>query len=320
MLTLNCWVDCGNLDNNNRMDDVCRRGFLFPANGQGLEFQHGNIVLDESVESFMEADTPESTSGKQNHFYIFSRVAVGRPYIVDDTSASASTPPTRPTGYDSLYVSQKPLDRDQDGFISAEEYEAIAGHDGRDPNSYSHKYVVTDPSQVLPTYVVRFSADVDRDAAEEDKNDPMKVYDRYDFFDPVLYQPVSLRDKMIGSHSMGEAATRKLVNLQDAYGAAVNDSKKVDPLVVAKKQSIMGELNKIDSKVSDSERSERVFTLVCYLILIWTVHEQSQKRCPNAESVTVSKFERLKPLYVGVTAETVIRLFFSFFFILFRAF
>ena len=100
--------------------------------------------------------------------------------------------------------------------------------------------------------MVRFSADVDRSAEKEDeKDDPMKVYDRYDFFDPVLYQPVSLRDKMIGSHSMGEAATHKLVNLSDSYLAAINDSKKVDPSVVSKKQKIMNELNKIDSKLRD---------------------------------------------------------------------
>jgi len=247
MLTLDCWTDCGDLDSSNRMDDVCRRGFLFPANGLGLPFHHGNIVLDDSVESFMESDAPETTSGKQNHFYIFSRVAVGRPYIIDEKSTDLK----RPEGYDSLYISTKPLDRDQDGFISAEEYEAIAAHDGRDPSAYAHQYVVTDPSQVLPCYVVRFCADVDRSADNKEDNDPMKVYDRYDFFDPVLYQPVSLRDKMIGSHSMGEAATHKLVNLQDAYAAAVNDSKKVDPSVVAKKHEIMRELNKIDSKLRD---------------------------------------------------------------------
>ena len=44
----------------------------------------------------------------------------------------------------------------------------------------------------------------------------MKLYDRHDFFDPILYTPVSLRDKMTGSHSTGDAAQHKLIALSDA--------------------------------------------------------------------------------------------------------
>jgi hypothetical protein len=242
MLTLDCWTDCGSLDANNQMDDVCRRGFLLPASGEGMSFMHGNIKLDDSVESFMDADTPESTSGKQQHFYIFSKVAIGRPYIID-----SNTPRTKPEGYDSLYMSKKSLDRDDDGVISADEYEQAVG-DGVE--KYEHEYIVTDPSQALPQYVVRFAADLEP-PEEEDLQDPLKIYDRHDFFDPQLYRPVSLRDKMIGSHSMGEAATHKLVSLQDAYDKCIKESKKVDPLITQKKHRIMEELNKIDNKMRD---------------------------------------------------------------------
>jgi len=46
--------------------------------------------------------------------------------------------------------------------------------------------------------------------------------------------------------------------------------------------------------------------------LISTVYEQlfSRKNMRLAESATVSNFERLKPPYVGVTVDSVIRLFF----------
>jgi hypothetical protein len=70
----------------------------------------------------MDSDTPESTSGKQQHFYIFCDVGIGRPYIIDGSSQRL-----KPEGYDSLYLSKKPLDRDDDGVISAEEYEAAVG-------------------------------------------------------------------------------------------------------------------------------------------------------------------------------------------------
>ena len=102
----------------------------------------------------------------------------------------------------------------------------------------------------MPKYVVRFSADLEP-APDEDLQDPLKIYDRYDFFDPQLYRPVSLRDKMIGSHSMGEASTHKLVSLQDAYDGCVRESRKVDPLISQKKHRIEQELNKIDNKMRD---------------------------------------------------------------------
>ena len=35
-------------------------------------------------------------------------------------------------------------------------------------------------------------------------DDPLKLYDRYDFFDPILFTPVSLRDKMMGTHASGK--------------------------------------------------------------------------------------------------------------------
>ncbi len=241
MLTLPCWVDCGALNGSNQMDDVVRRGFVFPADGSGMSFHHGNIKLDDSNEQFVD-DAPESTSGKQQHFYIFNDVGIGRPYIIDDTAQRQ-----KPEGYDSLYVSNKHLDRDDDGFISAEEYEAIAAGDGN-PATYEHEYIITDPTQVLPRFVIRFCADLDS-TAEDDSLDPLKVYDRYDFFDPVLYRPVSLRDKMVGSHSMGEAANHKLVSMADAYNAAMVESKKQDPLIAQKKKQIMEELNKIDDKL-----------------------------------------------------------------------
>lgn len=244
MLTLSCWVDCGALDASNQMDDVCRRGFVFPSNGQGMSFHHGNIKLDDSTEQFVEDQYGEGASDKQRHFYIISDVAIGRPYIIDSEVGKKVIP----KGYNSLYVSKKVLDKDEDGVISAEEYEDIVGHDIKDPSAYEHEYIINDPTQVRPKYVVRFSANLEVDD-EEEVNDPLKIYDRYDFFDPELYRPVSLRDKMIGSHSMGEAANHKLVSLSDAYQAAILDSKKPDPIVAQKKREIMDHLNDIDAKM-----------------------------------------------------------------------
>jgi len=115
-----------------------------------MSFNHGIIKLDDSVETFGDGD-PENTSGKQQHFYIISDVGVGRPYIVDNDNGNSQR--TRPEGYDSLYVSKKALDGNKDGFISAEEYEAVTMQDENE--KYEHEYVVTDPTQVLPRFVIR---------------------------------------------------------------------------------------------------------------------------------------------------------------------
>jgi hypothetical protein len=57
-------------------------------------------------------------------------------------------------------------------------------------------------------------------AAAASLEDPTALYDRHDFFDPVLYQPVSLRDKMTGSHATGARAARHLTGSHAAGAAA----------------------------------------------------------------------------------------------------
>lgn len=82
-------------------------------------------------------------------------------------------------------------------------------------------------------------------------DDPMEVYDRYDFFDPVLYQPVSLRDKMTGTHSSGEASTHKLISISDAYMNAVEQSKKTDSVLTSKRENIQQLLAELDDKLRE---------------------------------------------------------------------
>lgn len=175
-------------------------------------------------------------------------VAVGRSYIQDDPQAPKVVPP----GYDSLYVSDK-IDADGDGQVTAEEYEAAATHDGRPASEYCHKYIILDPTQVQPLQVVRFTLKEDGYDGDDDgaETDPLKVYDRYDFFDPVLYQPVSLRDKMVGTHSSGEASAHKLISIQDAYVSAVDQSKHEDPVLLSKRVHIQQLLGDVDDKLRE---------------------------------------------------------------------
>jgi hypothetical protein len=170
MLSLDCWVDAGDLTDENPLMEVslattgqaaaapfltrpaatqvCRRGFIVPHDSLGLSFQHGNIVLDDSNEEFLPeagkgggsgAGPSAAGGGLQHHLYVFCTVGVGRSYVLDKRDAKA---PAIPPGYDSLYVAKGVLDRDGDGQLSAEEYEAAATHDSRDPADYRYEYVV----------------------------------------------------------------------------------------------------------------------------------------------------------------------------------
>lgn len=236
MLTLSAFVDSSSLDARNSLFEVCRRGFLFPTTGNGIVFTHGNV----------EGDVPDDGTVKD---YILCKIAVGKSYILDDPKGSRVIPP----GYDSLYVSSA-VDADGDGEVTAAEYEAAATHDGRPPSEYQHRYILLDPTQVLPVHVVRCTPkDAEEVANEVDEADadPSKVHDRFDFFDPILYRPVSLRDKMTGSHSSGEASMHKLKPIGEAYDAAIEQSKKKDPKLKNTRATILQLLTQLDDKLRE---------------------------------------------------------------------
>jgi hypothetical protein len=83
------------------------------------------------------------------------------------------------------------------------------GEEERSTGTYRHEYVLFESFQCLPLYLVQFET-----SRHSSNKEPDNVYDRCDFFDPVYYVPVSIRDKMVGSHSRGEAAQHKLISLQ----------------------------------------------------------------------------------------------------------
>lgn len=46
LLSVDCWLDITTLDEANPIQEVCRRGFKLPMDGNGLEFTTGNIAFD----------------------------------------------------------------------------------------------------------------------------------------------------------------------------------------------------------------------------------------------------------------------------------
>src|SRR3546814_8688291 len=91
--------------------------------------------------------------------------------------------------------------------------------------------------QVHPTYVLRVYLDPALQPKQPLGPGHDEAYDRYDFFDPVLYCPVSLRDRMIGSHSQGAPSSHRLIPLDEAYQNAVNEFEQSDMILDTDRKS-----------------------------------------------------------------------------------
>ena len=106
---------------------------------------------------------------------------------------------------------------------------------------YKHTYLVKDPKQVCARYVVRFKF---RDllSSSLDSNLLSKEFaelDSFEFFDPVTYKPVSIREKMTNNSS-----SKQLITLDKAYFQAVDEATHQDQIIKAK-------FDVIDKQIAD---------------------------------------------------------------------
>jgi hypothetical protein len=127
MLKLASWMNSNALVNDNTIESVCNRGYSFARTlNNGMEFSNGVIDFNNAHEISM----------SREYSFIYSEIAVGRSFVQDgDFSRNKQNQPCVPLGYDSLYVPEQPLDRDQDGKFSLTEYQAAANFDNRDSRS-----------------------------------------------------------------------------------------------------------------------------------------------------------------------------------------
>ena len=267
---LPAWYNTKHLGDSNSLERLNKRGFTFPANGKGMVFTTGNLntsALSKEARFSLLNESPQTNASEDalagtTHRFLLCQIAVGRAFVVDDPSELGNEGQLIPEGFDSLYL-------------------ALSQGQTEDGANYKHDYCVTDPAQVLPMYVVQFIINPKRSRMSEDQrfshdahelaysledqensftsstlDGPMtpniqKLYDRYDFFDPILYSPVSVRDKMVGSHSSGELAQHKLIGIDEAYEAAISESTKSDPLLNSRIVEIRKQLALIDEKLQD---------------------------------------------------------------------
>jgi len=282
MLVLDAWVDATTLGEQNAVQSVFSRGFKFPASGAGMGFTHGNCHLGGGGGGGGGAAQAAAAAGGA-HQFLYTQIGVGRSFVMDDPAAKKVLPP----GYDSIYI-QRNLDRDGDGKFSMEEYAAAASHDARGAQDYEHEYMLLDPTQVCARYLVEFfytpGAAARRAAAASNaaaSDDPEAMYDRFDFFDPVLYQPVSFRDKMVGTHSQGEPATHKLIAIADAHDTARAASERQDPVLLQRTQQLAEKLKAVDRKLREVNKNSAAVEESIYQMLqeaLFQLQDETQRK------------------------------------------
>lgn len=116
LLRVPCWVDTTTLPEGDSIDELCRFGFRFQS-VPGLYFRTGGII-----------DPPELTSSN-TYQGVYCEVAIGRSRVNDNVDPAGRIP----VGFDSYYIPNEKLDRNQDGEFSIAEYQAAANFNFREP-------------------------------------------------------------------------------------------------------------------------------------------------------------------------------------------
>ena len=274
-LTLECFVHSGELGGSNALFDVCARGFAVPDGG--LEFTHG--ALGAGAVSRLGSET----------LCVLCDVVVGRSAVLEDETGGG--PAALPSGYDSVY-----LPRD-----GAEGAAGRAPADGAGA-AYEHTYVVFESRRVRPKYVAHFVAGAGGAGAAGDE--PGDSLDRLEFFDRALNAPVSVRDKMTGSHSFGDKATHALVSLDDAYDEAVDAAAALgeDAALGSRRASVVDRLALVDAKLREvnvnfADCEEKIYASLQRALL--ELQEKTRDRVSSLLSVELELRRQLGELDAG---------------------
>ena len=264
--------DATALGNENSIQDVCARGFVFRSPPGGKVFTTG-LLPALSRKDY--GSNVASADSDIEYSIIYSEVAIGRSKVCDEAEITLPVPP----GYDSFYISQKPLDRNQDGEFSLLEYKQAANFDNRSASEYCHRYMVKDPNQILPKYIIHFtlvSAQGNKVIVPEGINESEL---EYDFFDPNAYKPISNKDRK------GLSGSKQFVTIQSAYEQALIDMQLQDPLLSGKIDWMEKQLDLVDEKV-------RLITLN-YAEIQEAISEAAKKATAKLQLYTRQKLETL---------------------------
>jgi TLD len=242
LLSVDSWVNLAELDSANPIQDVVKRGFLIQDPSSGIQFTTGNIRFA--------SDEPET------HQFLLCTVAVGRSYVHDDPSAKRELP----SGYDSLYLHDS-QSRD-------------ASKDSADMgSSYRHNYVIFDPAQALPRYVVHFTRRKDTTAILQRR--------RLEGLDLAsIKAKVSAALSVLGP-AAGEATEKMLTDIEVAYESALAASEAPNPHVTSQRRHIRDNLSAIDAKLSAIQANSAAVEEALYARMqaaLYQLQDETQKK------------------------------------------
>jgi len=162
LLQLYSWVPVTDLPGNTTVQDVCKRGFHIA--GGGMSFHIGNVRLPQMQPSNnaggLQAPRGHSVRGRGKSMphgrrlyeFLFCRIGVGRSFLIEDSRQAETL--EIPPEYDSFFVRH---DAQEDTAAEGEIPGILPRH------VLHHEYIVRDPTQAMPLYLVHFEFDPDAD-------------------------------------------------------------------------------------------------------------------------------------------------------------
>lgn len=199
LLELDSWVAVNNLGA--AMGDVHSYGFTsLDTNQTAMKFTTGNVQLG----------VPAKQKGTRQ--LVLCKIAVGRSFVIQNEDESKKR---LPAGYNSFYLKQNGLSSPEDDGVRTEP-----------ERGYYHEYVLTNPHQILPQYLVRF-----RFSALDSKTaGPCALCEKHSAavlcraceaeICPACDQEVHSANKLVSRHKRVPLLRQKAKNERNAAGGA----------------------------------------------------------------------------------------------------
>ena len=275
-LKVSTWLKSSELGYENNIENVTKRGIVFAKEVEGMRISTGRLDLEK-----VRAGSKKAAE----YQLIYCDVAVGRALAVDQEELMESIP----SGYDSYYCPEKPLDRDHDGVFSLSEYGAAAQFDGRSPSEYRHTYFVKSQKQIIPRYVIRLTV---VDAASYVGASPQtSIGEVVEFYDIETYKPVYPQE----ATTVRNTDFKQMVSLEKAYENAIAECENPDTVTSEKKDIIQGLLESLDAKV----RSINLNYAECYEQIV----QAQDAAVRELQKVTKRKLEGLLSLEIELRRQ-----------------
>ena len=266
---MDSWIDLSALQSPNGEEEVLRRGFQFGNNAGGL-FSVGRIQLDQ-----------QQPGEKIVKRFLLCKVAIGRAYYAAEDFAKVAPVPD---SYDSFCLENMTEEKEEqaradyivkDGaqvlptFLVTFEYDPQLEVRSRQQqpcdnceNAEATVYCQADNASLcancdasmhsskLAARHARTPLEAGPQAISHCRAHTDKMVE---FFCPSCSKPVCVHCKMIGHHSVGEAAKHKLITVAEAYKGVSEAAKAADPLLAARKAAIRNQQTALAERAKQVE-------------------------------------------------------------------